>query len=198
MYVQFKKGPKIVSNVFLRLVQMDSEWVPNEANSSLYIRPTLIGLDSNVGLRSAAEAELFVILCPAGPYYGAEIKPINLLADPKYTRAWPGGCGFVKMGSNYAPTLAIADHAAKYDCEQVLWLFGEDHEVTEAGAMNVFVLWENAATGRTELITPHLGSGMILPGTTSRKCSRSNLTRKTAFRCDTEKHSRSDIRVGGV
>ena len=46
----------------------------------------------------------------------------------------------------------------------MLRLFGEDHEVTEAGAMNVFILWENETTGRTELVTPPLESGMILPG----------------------------------
>ena len=46
----------------------------------------------------------------------------------------------------------------------MLWLFGEDHEVTEAGAMNVFILWKNEATGRTELVTPPLDNGMILPG----------------------------------
>jgi branched-chain amino acid aminotransferase len=32
---------------------------------------------------------------------------VNLYADPAYVRAWPGGCGFAKMGSNYAPTLWI-------------------------------------------------------------------------------------------
>jgi len=55
----------------MRLVQLDGEWVPGAANSSLYIRPTLIGTDSTVGLGPAAEAELFVILSPTGPYYGS-------------------------------------------------------------------------------------------------------------------------------
>jgi len=150
-------------------VQLDSEWVPKAANSSLYIRPTLIGLDSSLGVATATEAELFVILNPTGPAYSiGEIKPINLLADPRYVRAWPGGCGHVKMGSNYAPTLAVADSATKHGCQQVLWLFGEDQEVTEAGAMNVFILWKNKETGRTELVTPPLDSGMILPGVTRR------------------------------
>ena len=95
--------------------------MPCAANSSLYIRPTLIGLGSSVGLGAAAEAELFVILSPTGPYYSAdaaEIKPIRLLADPRHVRAWPGGCGSVKMGSNYAPSLAVADRAARHGCQQ--------------------------------------------------------------------------------
>ena len=30
---------------------------------------------------------------------------MNLVADPNFVRAWPGGCGYAKMGSNYAPTM---------------------------------------------------------------------------------------------
>ncbi len=32
---------------------------------------------------------------------------VTLLADPTFVRAFPGGCGFAKMGSNYAPTLWV-------------------------------------------------------------------------------------------
>ena len=48
---------------------------------------------------------LFVILSPVGPYFASGLKPVNLVADPKFVRAWPGGCGYAKMGSNYAPTM---------------------------------------------------------------------------------------------
>jgi len=27
------------------------------------------------------------------------------MANPKFTRAWPGGCGDFKIGANYATTL---------------------------------------------------------------------------------------------
>lgn len=90
------------------------------------------------------------------------------MADPNYIRAWPGGCGFAKMGSNYAPTLWIGEHAAKVNCQQVLWLFGPDHEVTEVGAMNVFAFLNNKSTGKKELVTPPLDQGIILPGVTRR------------------------------
>lgn len=140
--------------------------MPHDTSSSLYIRPTLIGLDSSLGVAPATEAELFVILGPVGPYYATGLKPVNLLADPNYIRAWPGGCGFAKMGSNYAPTLWIGEHAAKLNCQQVLWLFGPDHEVTEVGAMNVFAFLENKSTGKRELVTPPLDQGIILPGVT--------------------------------
>ena len=49
----------------------------------------------------------------------------------RYVRAWPGGCGYTKMGSNYAPTLWTQKVAEQHGCHQCLWLFGEDHEITE-------------------------------------------------------------------
>ena len=88
-----------------KLLELDQEWVPHAEASSLYIRPTMMGVDPSLGVGASSEVELFVILSPVGPYFAGGFKPVNLLADPKYVRAWPGGCGFVKMGSNYAPTL---------------------------------------------------------------------------------------------
>jgi branched-chain amino acid aminotransferase len=49
----------------------------------------------------------------------------------------------------------------------VLWLFGESHEITEVGAMNLFIFLEHA-NGRRELVTPPLDMGMILAGVTRR------------------------------
>merc|ERR1719369_1847276 len=150
-----------------KLIQMDQEWVPHSVSSSLYIRPTMIGVEPTLGVAPASEAELFVILSPVGPYFSSGVKPVNLLADPKYVRAWPGGSGFSKMGSNYAPTLWIQKIAEQHGCHQCLWLFGPDHEITEVGAMNLFILmWDK--NGRKELVTPPLSSGIILPGVTRR------------------------------
>ena len=68
----------------------------------------MIGTEPTLGVGAANTAELFVLLSPTGPYFVTGLKPVNLLADPKYVRAWPGGSGFSKMGSNYAPTLWIS------------------------------------------------------------------------------------------
>jgi len=53
-------------------------------------------------------------------------------------------------------------------CHQCLWLYGEDHEITEVGAMNLFTLLRTEA-GDLELVTSPLTSGIILPGVT--RCS---------------------------
>jgi len=150
-----------------KLVVVDMDWVPHCTSSSLYVRPTMIGTEPTLGVAPADQARLFVLLCPVGPYYSTGFKPVNLLADPKYVRAWPGGCGFTKMGSNYAPTLWTQKIAEQHGCHQCLWLFGPDHEITEVGAMNLFILLRDKE-GVRELVTPPLTSGIILPGVTRR------------------------------
>ncbi|KAJ1354299.1 hypothetical protein KIN20_011182 [Parelaphostrongylus tenuis] len=136
------------------LVRLDQSWVPSEKGASLYIRPTLIGTDPRIGISASSFAKLFVILAPVGSYF-TTFSPIALLANPQYTRAAKGGVGAFKMGCNYAPTLFVSEQAVKKGC----------HQVTEAGAMNIFLHWKNK-NGEDELITPSLESGLILPGIT--------------------------------
>ena len=63
-----------------RLIQLDQEWVPHCESSSLYIRPTMIGTEAQLGVAPAHEAELFVILSPVGPYFSTGVKPVNLVS----------------------------------------------------------------------------------------------------------------------
>ncbi|CRK96718.1 CLUMA_CG010038, isoform A [Clunio marinus] len=149
-----------------RLVTIDQEWVPHTEAASLYLRPTLIGIEPTLGVASSDSALLYTILSPVGGYFtaGATSMGVSLLADPRYTRAWPGGVGDRKMGSNYAPTIQIQKEATAQGLQQVLWLYGEDHQVTEVGTMNFFMLMVNEQ-GERELITPPL-NGLILPGIT--------------------------------
>lgn len=75
------------------------------------------------------------------------------------------GTGNAKVGGNYAPTMLAADEAAKRGYHQILWIFGQNDEVTEVGAMNVFFLLQKI-DGTKELVTPPLTRGDILPGVT--------------------------------
>ena len=81
-----------------KLVHIDQEWVPYSTTSTLYIRPTFIGTDPNLGVAPSNRALLYVITCPVGPYYASGFKPVTLLADPAHVRAWKGGSGAYKMG----------------------------------------------------------------------------------------------------
>ena len=147
-----------------KLVETDQEWVPSEPGYSLYIRPTLIGTANSLGVGANTEALLFVILSPVGNYYASGIKPVSLEANPDYVRAWPGGTGDAKIGANYGPCILPQMEAASRGYQQNLWLFGDDHKLTEVGTMNMFIVLRQS-DGSLEVVTPPL-NGMILPGVT--------------------------------
>ena len=74
--------------------------------------------------------------------------------------------GNVKIGGNYATTMKATAEAAAEGYSQVLWLFGENDEVTEVGAETFFVYLINKQTNRKELVTASLERLDILPGVT--------------------------------
>lgn len=141
------------------LVSIDKRWIPNEPNTSLYIRPTLIGTESFLGVRPSKETTFFIILSPVGSYYSEGIKPVKIWTEEKYLRAAPGGLGAVKAGANYAASLKGALEAKKQGYAQVLWLDVEHQGIEEVGTMNVFFVFND------EIVTPML-NGSILPGGT--------------------------------
>ncbi|XP_077196281.1 branched-chain-amino-acid aminotransferase, cytosolic isoform X3 [Paroedura picta] len=148
-----------------KLVEIEKEWVPYSTSASLYIRPTLIGTEPSLGVKKPSKALLYVILSPVGPYFSSgSFNPISLWADPKYVRAWKGGTGDCKLGGNYGSSIYAQREAMELGCQQVLWLYGEDHQITEVGTMNLFLYWQNEK-GEEELATPPL-DGIILPGVT--------------------------------
>lgn len=109
-------------------------------------------------------ALLFVIASPAGPYYQRGFRAI-ILETASAVRAWPGGVGDRKVGSNYGPTIVPQQKAHLNGSDQNLWLIGEDERITEAGTMNFFALIKHKATDNVELVTPEL-DGTILAGIT--------------------------------
>ncbi|NXS47828.1 BCAT1 protein, partial [Balaeniceps rex] len=119
----------------------------------------------SLGVKKPTKALLYVILSPVGPYFASgSFNPISLWADPKYVRAWKGGTGDCKLGGNYGSSIYAQQEALELGCQQVLWLYGEDHQITEVGTMNLFLYWINE-DGENELATPPL-DGIILPGVT--------------------------------
>mmetsp|Transcript_17735 Transcript_17735/g.40932 ORF Transcript_17735/g.40932 Transcript_17735/m.40932 type:complete len:406 (+) Transcript_17735:210-1427(+) len=153
-------------NLIGELVKIDKDWIPSGEGYSLYIRPTVVSTHSVLGLAAPQKILLYVICSPVGPYYKTGFDPIKLTADTRYVRAWPGGTGNAKIGGNYAATMKPASEAAAEGYSQILWLFGDNDEVTEVGAMNFFVYMIDKNTNKPELVTPSLERGDILPGVT--------------------------------
>lgn len=146
-----------------KLLEVDQEWVPAEPGYSLYIRPTLIGTQASLGIAPSSDALLFVIMSPVGPYFSSVVKPVALEADPSRVRAWPGGSGDSKLGANYGPCVRAQIDSATKGYQQNLWLYGDEHWLTEVGTMNLFLVLRT--DDGLEVVTPPL-NGMILPGVT--------------------------------
>ncbi|CAG9864946.1 unnamed protein product [Phyllotreta striolata] len=156
-------NPEELIKCIKRLLQIDQEWIPHSEKASLYIRPTFIAIDGTLGVAKSESSLLYVILSPVGSYWaGGQKEDVSLLADPQFTRAWPGGCGSSKVGSNYAPTIKVQAEAQKRGLQQVLWLYGPEHFLTEVGTMNIFMIYKDD-NGDTVMITPPLNE-LILPG----------------------------------
>ncbi|KAJ4485208.1 aminotransferase [Lentinula aciculospora] len=147
-----------------QLITVDRRWIPSSSGYSLYIRPTLMGTRMGLSVAASDHATLCIFLSPAGPYFRSGVKAISALAVADTVRAWPGGTGGHKVALNYSPGFLPLRVAQKQGYEQILWLLGDDMKVTEAGAMNIFIVVKRD-DGEINLLTPPL-DGTILPGVT--------------------------------
>jgi branched-subunit amino acid aminotransferase/4-amino-4-deoxychorismate lyase len=108
-----------------------------------------------LGVTASDSACIYVIVTPTGPYFRGGTKPISLLAVSESVRSWPGGTGGHKLGLNYAPGFAPQRIAAKQGYDQILWLLGDDQRVTEAGAMNFFLIAQRDDGGTSTFACNH-------------------------------------------
>ncbi len=147
----------------VRLIDIESDWVPRQGDASLYIRPTMIAADTTLGVKASATYLHYVIISPVGPYFSGGFNPVPVYITDQYARAVRGGVGEAKTGGNYAASLFAGEEARRLGYSQVLWLDAiERRYVEEVGAMNICFVHE----GR-RIVTPPL-SGSILPGVTRR------------------------------
>lgn len=149
------------------------EWNPTRSPSNLPIPSSKAHLPNP--LQVPQEALLYVIVAPWPDFTlwkgrGVPAKAgLKLLASsPETVRAWPGGIGWAKLGANYGPSFQAHEKCQAQGYDQILWLFGNEGEVTEAGASNFFVIWKDRTTGRKELVTAAVEDQVILPGVVRR------------------------------
>lgn len=158
--------PELPSEIFIeslkQIIAVDADWVPDGVGeTSLYLRPFLIGTEAFLGVDSAKEVKYVLIASPAGPYFAGGVKPVDIWLSEDYSRAALGGTGEAKCGGNYAASLEPQQEAYEHGCKQVLFLDAETHTtVDELGGMNIMFVFANG-----ELVTPTL-SGSILRGIT--------------------------------
>jgi len=155
--------PELPAEYFIeslrRLIAVDGAWVPDAAETSLYLRPYMFAKEAFLGVRAAKKVAYYVIASPAGAYFAHGVQPVSIALTQGYARAGKGGTGAAKTGGNYASSLLPQAEAYEKGCEQVLYLDGEYLE--ELGGMNVVLVRRDGS-----LVTPE--SDSILEGITLR------------------------------
>ncbi|MEM7655201.1 MAG: branched-chain amino acid aminotransferase [Bacteroidota bacterium] len=153
--------PELPASIFLdglkALIDLDSNWIPDASQGSLYIRPLMFATDEFIGVKASDSYIFTIFTCPVGPYYS---EPVSLLASKDYVRAAVGGTGSAKAAGNYASAMLPDQIAKAQGYHNVLWLDAKEHRyVEECGTMNIFFQIEDT------FVTPNL-TGTILPGIT--------------------------------
>lgn len=144
-----------------QLIAIDSNWIPTKSGSSLYIRPYMFATDEFVGVRPAKHFKFVIFTCPVNAYYP---KPIRVVVEEKYVRAFDGGVGATKAAGNYGISMLPTYEANQKGFDQIIWTDGREHKyIEESGTMNVFFVIGD------KVITPLL-DGTILEGVTRNSC----------------------------
>ena len=132
---------------------------PYGSGGSLYLRPFMIGVGDNIGVRTAPEFIFSVFCSPVGAYFKGGLKPVNVMVSA-YDRAAPFGTGAAKVGGNYAASLLPNKEAHERQFADCIYLDPATHtKIEEVGAANFF-----AITHDDVFVTP--ASPSVLPSVT--------------------------------
>lgn len=133
---------------------------PYGTGGTLYLRPFIIGVGDNIGVKPASEY-LFCVFCvPVGAYFKGGMTPVNFIVSEHYDRAAPFGTGQQKVGGNYAASLYSHKLAADQGFADCIYLDPTTHtKIDEVGAANFFGI-----TNDNKFVSPN--STSILPSIT--------------------------------
>ena len=129
----------MLTEMVLEVVRANLGEVP-AAPGSLYLRPTLIGIEENIGAAAvpSKQALLYVLPSPVGDYFAGGIRPLKIAIETDTPRTTPQ-FGMVKSGANYVMALGpTMDAKQGLGVDQVL--FAPDGVVQETGAANFMMI----------------------------------------------------------
>ncbi|MGL4773268.1 MAG: branched-chain amino acid aminotransferase [Clostridium sp.] len=122
-----------------QVVKANEHFVPPYGSgATLYIRPFVIGVGDNIGVKPAPEYIFSVFCVPVGPYYKGGMTPVNFMVT-EFDRAAPHGTGKQKVGGNYAASMHPHKEAVDKGFADCIYLDPATHsKIEEAGAANFF------------------------------------------------------------
>ena len=119
-----------------KFVDLEQEFIPNQSQGSLYIRPFMISTDHTLKAVASNSYRFMVIACPVGFYYNT---PLSIYLEKNYRRAASGGVGYAKAAGNYAASFYPAEKAKQLGFDQVLWTdVTNGFTLEELGSANFF------------------------------------------------------------
>ncbi|WP_026478526.1 branched-chain amino acid aminotransferase [Alkaliphilus transvaalensis] len=144
----------------IQVVKANEHFVPPYGSgATLYLRPFVIGVGDNLGVKPAPEFIFSVFCVPVGPYFKGGMAPVNFIISD-FDRAAPYGTGAAKVGGNYAGSLYPHKLAVSKGFADCIYLDPATHtKIEEVGAANFFGI-----THDNKFITPK--SPSILPSIT--------------------------------
>jgi branched-chain amino acid aminotransferase len=158
--------PEVPTEKFLdacqQVVNANRRWIPPYGSgAAFYLRPVLFGHGDNLGAKPAKEYIFAIFGSPVGPYFKNGFRPITVMVSD-YDRVAPVGTGALKVGGNYAASLAVRARAKEAGYADCLYLDPKTRTyIDEIGGTNFFGI-----TGNNRFITPD--SATILPSITRR------------------------------
>ncbi|MDO4534547.1 MAG: branched-chain amino acid aminotransferase [Clostridium perfringens] len=147
-------------NACMEVVKANEHFVPPYGTGgTLYLRPFVIGVGDNIGVKPAPEYIFSIFCVPVGAYFKEGLKPVNFMISD-YDRAAPRGTGAAKVGGNYAASMQAHEIALKKGFADCIYLDpATNTKIEEVGAANFFGITKN-----DEFVTPL--SPSILPSIT--------------------------------
>lgn len=155
--------PPVPEEMFIdackRVVRANEAYLPPYGTGgSLYLRPFVIGVGDNIGIRSAPEFLFGVFALPVGAYFTGGLTPSTFIVSD-YDRAAPNGTGAAKVGGNYAASLLPHEQAAAQHYADCIYLDPATHtKIEEVGAANFFAITKDGKKFVTPKSPSILGS----------------------------------------
>ncbi len=178
--------PSIPKEIFIdglnELIDVDREWVSDDIENSLYIRPFLFSSSEFIAARPSEDFTFCILCSPVGPYYS---HAVGVKIETHYTRAASGGIGFTKAAGNYGGAFYPTSKAVAEGYHQVVWTDHKEHKyIEESGTMNLMLVFGDT------LVTPPL-TDRILAGIT--RASILELTRSWGWKVEERRISVDEI-----
>ena len=144
----------------MQVVKANEHYIPPYGTGgTLYLRPFVIGVGDNIGVKPAPEYIFSVFCVPVGAYFKGGMEPCNFMVA-EYDRAAPHGTGGQKVGGNYAASMHPHQIAAERGFTDCIYLDPATRKnIEEVGAANFFGITKN-----NEFVTPL--SPSVLPSIT--------------------------------